>query len=192
MRCYALLIAGVLLWSAPLVAAGECGSVLSAYPFEVTAVGWRTAIDLEWAAAPGAKVYEVYMAFVDEPVRGGVLLVTTPETHFRYVTSSPARHYFQVRAVTTGCAVSDTGTVVAQISHAAPLPPVIDLQVTKVPSSIVRLTWPVVLGASWYEIRRGDIGIWSDSVVLGFTAGTNWSDPTLNDGRGYYYLVTPL
>jgi autotransporter-associated beta strand protein len=141
-----------------------------------------TNVILNWTAVPGAVGYIVSRS--TSPSGPFTFLMSVTETTYVDVGVNPAlTYYYQVSGMNaTGVSANATLTIVP--------PPAAPASLSAIPGNAqVALSWTAVPGVTGYYLFRGTSSGGEDTVVIGNTSSTSFTDTGVVNGTTYFYVV---
>ncbi|MDP9173934.1 MAG: PA14 domain-containing protein [Planctomycetota bacterium] len=161
-------------------------------PATLTATGGADGITLTWSGADFASSYEVFRGTSSGKESNRVLKRSISDTTFIDAGAVPGQTYFYtVKAFNMSGVGPVSPEASAKIIVAAPPAPA-TLSTSLVAGGIA-LQWPLVTGASSYDIYRGaSSGGESATPVQTGISGSTWTDASVVDGQTYFYYATAI
>ena len=149
-----------------------------------------TTIEMEWAPVSGANYYRIYRSRQEQPASARPIGAWQSDTRFVDLAVVPwTTYYYWVKAATSnaGRNASELGSGSSGYrALAAPTQP----SVAEQNEAGVSLRWPVVLGASYYQVMRSTSADMAATEPLGdWMPEAVFKDETATPGKTYYYSV---
>jgi fibronectin type 3 domain-containing protein len=152
--------------------------------------GLATTVEMEWAPVSGAKFYRIYRSRQEQAASARPVGSWQENTRFADPTAIPgATYYYWVKAASSSAGLNASKLSVGSSGFralAAPARPSVAAQ----DKEGVRLQWPAVLGANYYQVLRSANADMAAAEPLGdWIASAIYQDVSATPGVTYYYFV---
>jgi len=152
--------------------------------------GLATTVEVEWASVSGAKFYRIYRSRQQQAASARPVGAWQEGVHFADQTAIPgATYYYWIKAATSSAGINASALGVGGSGFralAAPTQP----SVAEQSEEGVRLQWPAVLGANYYQVLRSISADMTAAEPLGdWGPSPAYKDGTSIPGTTYYYAV---